>query len=157
FFPDSDLTRDQIVFNQRFLPLAASFRSAYAYDNVLYLVAGQIVPAVTGRSWDAFVRERIFVPVGMTHSSTTVTALVPGVNYATPHATVDGALQPVKNDHIDNTAPAGAINSCARDMARWITVRLAEGELPDGKRLFSRKQAEEMWSGQTILPIPDPP
>jgi len=157
FFPDSDLTRDQIVFKQRFLPLAASFRSAYAYDNVLFLVAGQMIPAVTGQSWDDFVRERIFVPVGMTHSNTTVTALVPGVNYATPHATVDGTLQAVKNDHIDNTAPAGAINSSARDMARWLTVRLDEGALAGGKRLFSRKQAEEMWSGQTILPIPDRP
>src|SRR5438552_3922750 len=47
FFPDSDFTREQIVFNQRYIPLATSFRSAYAYDNALYLVAGQIIPAVT--------------------------------------------------------------------------------------------------------------
>ena len=157
FFPDSDFTREQIVFNQRYIPLATSFRSAYAYDNVLYLVAGQIIPAVTGRSWDDFVRERIFAPVGMTHSNTTATALVPGVNYATPHATLDGTLQPVKNDNIDNTAPAGAINSCVSDMARWLIVRLDEGALPNGQRLFSKVQASEMWSGQTILPISEPP
>ncbi len=157
FFPDSDLTREQIVFNQRFIPLATSFRSAYAYDNVLYLVAGQIIPAVTGKSWDDFVRERIFAAVGMKHSNTTVTALGPGVKYATPHTTIDGTLQPVKNDHIDNTAPAGAINSCVSDLARWVMVRLDEGALPDGRRLFSKSQASQMWSGQTILPIADPP
>jgi CubicO group peptidase (beta-lactamase class C family) len=157
FFPDSDFTREQIVFNQRYIPLATSFRSAYAYDNVLYLVAGQIIPAVTGKTWDDFIRERIFAVVGMTHSNTTVTALVPGVNYATPHYTVDGTLQPVKNDHLDNTAPAGAINSCVSDLAKWVSVRLDEGALPNGKRLFSKSQANEMWSGQTIMPIRDPP
>ena len=157
FFPDSDLTREQIVFNQRFIPLATSFRSAYAYDNVLYLVAGQIIPAVTGQSWDNFIRERIFDVVGMKHSNSTAKALVPGVNYATPHTTIDGRLQPVKNDNIDNTAPAGAINSCVSDLARWVMVRLDEGALPDGRRLFSKSQANQMWSGQTILPIADPP
>lgn len=157
FFPDSDFTRDEIVFRQRYIPLATSFRSAYAYDNVLYLVAGQIIPAVTGKSWDDFIRQRIFAAVGMTHSNTTVTALVPGVNYAIPHATVDGTLQPVKNDRIDNTAPAGAINSCVSDLAKWLIVRLDEGALPNGQRLFSKIQANEMWSGQTILPIGEPP
>src|SRR4029077_10617165 len=93
--------------------------------------------------------------VGMKHSSTTATALRPGVNYATPHTTIDGALQPVKNDNIDNTAPAGAINSCVSDLARWVMVRLDEGALPDGRRLFSQSQASQMWSGQTILPIAD--
>jgi CubicO group peptidase (beta-lactamase class C family) len=157
FFPDSDFTREQIVFNQRYIPLATSFRSAYAYDNVLYLVAGQIIPAVTGKTWDDFIRERIFDVVGMMHSDTTVTALVPGVNYATPHYTVDGTLRPVKNDHLDNTAPAGAINSCVSDLAKWVIVRLDEGALPNGKRLFSKSRASEMWSGQTILPIRDLP
>ncbi len=157
FFPDSDFTREQIVFNQRFIPLATSFRSAYAYDNVLYLVAGQTIPAVTGKTWDDFIRERIFDVVGMKHSNTTVTALVPGVNYATPHTTIDGTLQSVKNDNIDNTAPAGAINSCVSDLAKWVMVRLDEGALPDGRRLFSKGQANEMWSGQTILPIAEPP
>ena len=45
---------------------ASSFRSRYAYDNLLYVAAGQIIPAVTGKSWDEFVRERIFDPLGMT-------------------------------------------------------------------------------------------
>src|SRR5207245_11478913 len=63
----------------------------------------------------------------------------------------------VTNPHLDHTAPAGAINSCVSDLARWVIVRLDEGALPNGKRLFSKSQANEMWSGQTILPISDPP
>jgi CubicO group peptidase (beta-lactamase class C family) len=157
FFPDSNFTREEIIHNQRYIPLATSFRSHYAYDNVLYVVAGQLIPAITGKSWDDFILERIFLPVGMSHSNTTVAALKPGVNFATPHATVDGKMQPVKNDHVDNTAPAGAINSCVSDMAKWVMVRLNEGVLPDGKQLFSKKRANEMWSGQTIIPIEDAP
>ena len=66
FFPPSDLGRDEIIQRLRFLKPATSFRSGYAYDNLLYLVAGQLIPAVTGKSWDDFVRERIFTPLGMT-------------------------------------------------------------------------------------------
>ena len=66
FFPPSDLGRDEIIQRLRFIKPATSFRSAYAYDNLLYLVAGQVIPAVTGKSWDDFVRERIFTPLGMT-------------------------------------------------------------------------------------------
>ena len=156
FFPDSDFTREQIIHNQRFIPLATSFRSHYAYDNVLYVVAGQLIPSVTGKSWDDFIRERIFTPLGMAHSNTSVTELQPGVNFAVPHTTVDGKLQPVKNDHVDNTAPAGAINSCVSDLAKWVIARLDEGKLSDGKQLYSKVQAREMWSGQTILPIGNP-
>ena len=70
FFPPGDLGRDEIIKRLRFLKPATSFRSAYAYDNLLYLVAGQLIPAVTGKSWDDFVRERIFTPLGMTNTFT---------------------------------------------------------------------------------------
>jgi len=120
---------------------------------VLYVVAGQLIPKITGKSWDDFIRERIFTPLSMTHSNTTVTALLPGVNFATPHATVDDKLQPVKNDHVDNTAPAGAINACVSDLAKWVVVRLNDGIMADGKLLYSKRQAKELWTGQTILPV----
>ena len=85
----SDFDRAEILRRVRYLPPRWSFRSHYGYQNILYLVAGQVVAAVTGRSWDEFVRERIFVPLGMTASSTSVTALANAGNVATPHADVD--------------------------------------------------------------------
>ena len=59
---------------------ATSFRSRYAYDNLLYMVAGQIIPAVTGKPWEDFIRERIFNLAGMTDSNTSVTDFRPGGN-----------------------------------------------------------------------------
>jgi CubicO group peptidase (beta-lactamase class C family) len=158
FFPPSSYTRDEIVHKLRFMKPATSFRSRYAYDNLLYLAAGQIIPAVTGKPWEDFIRERIFRPVGMTDSNTSVADFHTGDNFATPHSEVEGKLTPLPPARIDNTAPAGAINSSVSDMAKWVTVQLNGGAIPGtDKRLFSERQGKEMWSPQTILPTSDPP
>ena len=62
FWPQTTFTREDIVHRLRYMKPASSFRSRYAYDNLLYVAAGQVIPAVTGKSWDDFVRERIFDP-----------------------------------------------------------------------------------------------
>src|SRR5581483_2577077 len=152
FFPPSNLTREQILERLRFLKPATSFRSGYAYDNLLYLVAGQLIPAVTGKSWDDFVKERIFTRLGMTHSGTSTAALLNGRDVATPHAKVDGKLMTLEQENVDNNAPAGSIVSCVSDLAKWVTVQLDRGKTANG-RLFSEAQSRMMWTGQTILPI----
>jgi CubicO group peptidase (beta-lactamase class C family) len=158
FFPPSSYTRDEILHKLRFMKPASSFRSRYAYDNLLYLAAGQIIPAVTGQQWEDFVRLRIFQPLKMTDSKTTVAGYRPGDNFATPHSEVEGKLTPLAPAQIDNTAPAGAINSSASDMANWVALQLNAGTIPGTSiRLFSERQNKEMWSPQTILPAPDPP
>src|SRR5579871_2813611 len=158
FFPPSSYTRDEILRRLRFMKPATSFRSHYAYDNLLYLAAGQIIPAVTGKSWEEFIRARIFQPLGMTDSNTSVADFRPGGNWATPHSEVEGKLTAIEPARIDNTAPAGAINSSVSDMAKWVTAQLNGGAIPGSdQRLFSEKEGREMWTPQTILPTPDPP
>jgi len=155
FFPPTNLTREQILQRLRFLKPAASFRAAYAYDNLLYLVAGQLIPAVTGTSWDDFVRQRIFTPVGMTHSGVSTGVLLNTTDVAIPHAKVNGKLEPLEHENVDNNAPAGSIVSSVSDLAKWMTVQLDRGRIPGGGRLFSEAQSRTMWTGQTILPIHD--
>ena len=157
-FPHTLYTREDIIYKLRFMKPQSSFRSHYAYDNLLYLAAGQVIPAVTGKSWDDYIREHIFAPLEMQNSNVSTNAYRPGDNYASPHERVDGKLQVIDFDNLDNAAPAGAINSCAADMARWVQLQLNHGKYVDREgRLFSEKQSHEMWSPQTILPIPDPP
>ncbi|WP_321473176.1 serine hydrolase [uncultured Paludibaculum sp.] len=156
FFPTSNLSSTEIVRRLRWVRPATSFRSGYAYDNVLYLVAGQVIEAASGKPWDVFVRERFFKPLGMTHSTTSSTVLKPGMDYATPHAAADGKLEPISLTNLDNNAPAGAINSSINDMSRWVAAQLNGGEY-NGTRLFSAKQGQEMWSAQTIMPLGNPP
>jgi CubicO group peptidase (beta-lactamase class C family) len=156
FFPPSDLSREEIVRRLRFIKPATSFRSRYAYDNLLYLVAGQLVPAVTGKSWDDFVKERIFTPLGMTSTSTSTQAIKAASDVAMPHSKAGGKLEPLPLEGVDNHAPAGGINSCVADLAKWVTVQLNRGDM-GSSRLFSEAQSKEMWSAQTIMPIGDPP
>jgi CubicO group peptidase (beta-lactamase class C family) len=161
FFPPTTFTREEIVARLRHIKPATSFRSRYAYDNVLYVVAGQVVAAASGKSWDDFIKERIFAPLGMTASNTSVKDLRPGGNFVSPHQKVEGRLQPVPYMNIDNTAPAGAINSNVAEMAKWVAVLLDEGAIQSGqngnRRLFSQRQSREMWLAQTPIPAGNPP
>jgi CubicO group peptidase (beta-lactamase class C family) len=152
FWPATDFTRDEIIRRIRFLKPASSFRSRYAYDNLLYLVAGQLVPLITGKSWEQFVRERIFDPLGMAHTNASTRALIAAADVAAPHARAGGKLVTLQQTDHDNNAPAGSINSCVEDLAKWMLLQLSRG----GK-LFSAARSKEMWSGQTILPIEDLP
>lgn len=162
WWPTTNFTRTEIVEHIRYLKPATSFRSRYAYDNVLYLVAGEVIRAVTGKTWEENVKERIFVPLGMNTSNISTKAFRPDDNIATPHARADGKVRAIEYVNIDNVAPAGAINSCVADMAKWLIAQLDGGKYRDAggneKRLFSARQNQEMWTAQTITPFnPNPP
>ena len=150
----SDYSRDEILRRIRYAKVATSFRSAYAYDNVLYIAAGEIIPAITGTPWDAFVRERIFTPLGMTAARTSVSAFAPGTNFAMPHGRIEGRVQVVPRDTADVTGPAGGIVANVTDLAKWMVAQLDSGRIGDGPaRLFSAARTRDLWSGVTILPI----
>jgi CubicO group peptidase (beta-lactamase class C family) len=158
FWPHSTYTREEIIHKLRFMKPASSFRSHYAYDNLLYMTAGQIIPAVTGTSWDDYIQQRIFKPLGMTHSNVTNATIKPSDNVAFPHSNMDGKLQVIHFEVLDNAGPAGAINSCAADMAKWVQLQLNRGKFVDRDgHLFTDQRSQEMWTAQTILPIGDPP
>jgi CubicO group peptidase (beta-lactamase class C family) len=158
FWPHSTYTREEVIYKLRFMKPASSFRSHYAYDNLLYMTAGQIIPAVTGTSWDDYVRQRIFAPLGMNHTNVSNAGIKPTDNVAFPHSYLEGKLQVIHFEVLDNAAPAGAINSCAADMAKWVQLQLNRGKFTDHDgRLFSEQRSKDMWSPQTILPTSDPP
>ncbi|HET7296753.1 MAG TPA: serine hydrolase [Gemmatimonadales bacterium] len=152
----STYDRAEISYRIRFARPASSFRSEYAYDNVLYIVAGEVVAAAAGMRWDDFVARRVLAPLGMTESGTTTAFFTSSGNAAAPYASDDGRLQIVPLDSVDNIAPAGGIASNVTDLAKWLVCRLDSGRYTGG-RLFSERQAREMWSGQTIMPISNPP
>ena len=137
WWPPSTYDRKEIARRLRYITPATSFRSAYAYDNVLYLVAGEVIEAVSGQTWEEFVRTRILARVGMTHSDVAHSAAGRPGNVATPHAEVNDTVRPVAPFLSDNTNPAGGIVSGAEDMAKWVMVQLDSGRTADGSRLFS--------------------
>lgn len=153
-WPHTTYTRAEIVHRIRGMKPAYSFRSKYAYSNLMFITAGELTKAATGKSWEEAVRERIFDPIGMTHSGFSNADLKDGVDYAWPHTLVDGKIKVDAIEDKDTISSAGAINSSVNDLAKWVIVQLNHGKLPNSeKRVFSEKQSEEMWSAQTVMPI----
>ncbi|HEY7209063.1 MAG TPA: serine hydrolase [Bryobacteraceae bacterium] len=163
-FPDSTLSAPVFMQHLRFVPLAASFRSRYAYDNVLYTVAGQVIEKVSGMSWHDFIQQKIFAPLGMTESRPRPEDVQPQDEVAAPHApngdepavlseakTLIDQLQVVSPAHLGSGAPAGAINSSVHDLLKWVATQLHEGEYPGG-RLFSAEQSQQMWTPHIFIP-----
>ncbi len=142
--------RAELLRRVRYLKPTWPMRSRYGYSNLMYLAAGEAAAASTGRSWDHIVRDRIFVPLGMTATNTSVT-LLPGLNnVATPHAKVDGKVIAVPYTNIDNAAAAGAINSNVTDMTRWLRFQLDSGRV-NGRRLVSKRSFIETHTPQTVM------
>jgi CubicO group peptidase (beta-lactamase class C family) len=161
FVPRTSLTRRQTAERVAFLKPRTSFRSAYAYDNILYAVAGQLIEEVTGQTWEDFIRERVMRAGGMKNATSDSEDRFRIANRSWPHARLSGVLRGIgpqqaldERDELGrNGAPAGGLALSAEDMAAWLNIQLAHGALPDGKRLFSEKQAAEMWAPVTPMPI----
>lgn len=161
FVPRTHLTRKQTVERVAYLKPKTSFRLAYAYDNILYAVAGQLIEEVTGQTWEDFIRARILRAGGMKNATSDSAERFATPNRSWPHARLSGPLRGLgpqqvldERDELGrNGAPAGGLALSADDMAAWLRIQLARGALPDGKRLFSEKQAMEMWAPVTPIPI----
>ena len=159
FFPDSsDFTLKDILYNLRFLKPVSGFRTKYDYDNNLYIVAGEVIARVSGKSWDDFVTERILNPLGMTHSACSYDLLKDKSNVIDGHAPVDGKVQVIARSTLKVGHAAGGINSCISDLSKWVMLQLAHGKYGDNlsKKLFSDDVHEEMWTPQTIIPVRNP-
>lgn len=148
----TDFTREDILRRQRYIGTSASFRLKFGYNNHMFLAAGTIVERLSGKGWDAFVRERIFDPLGMHRSNSSTKGFGSDPNVATPHARVGDSAVAIPWHNIDNIAPAGSINSSAREMAEWVRFQLANGKWR-GQQLVSERNMDEMHSPQTVIPI----
>jgi CubicO group peptidase (beta-lactamase class C family) len=148
----SGFDRDEILRRVRFLQPTWSFRSQFGYQNIMYLAAGQVVAHVSGMSWDDFVQRRLFQPLGMRSSTTSVRALGGQTDLAAPHAEVNDTVRAVAWRNIDNMAPAGSINSNVVDMAQWVRLQLGGGKY-DGKQLVSKRMIDESHTPQTVIRV----
>jgi CubicO group peptidase (beta-lactamase class C family) len=164
WWPTTSFTTDEIIEKLRYIRPATSFRGSYAYDNLLYIVAGKIIAQKSGKSWGDTVRERILKPVGMTMTTTSLLENAGNPNVAHSHSKIGETISVVKAVPAANAVGAVGINTNAEDIARWMTVLLDGGKLEGagkdaaGKdiRLFSAAQSREMWTAQTPIKISEP-
>ena len=160
FVPRSNLSRAETVKRLRFLKPASSFRSEFAYSNIPYVVAGQLIEAVSGETWEEYVRKHVLLPAGMTVTTTDNERNFATADRAYPHARMNGGLRGAgdqerldeRDDLGRNAAPAGGIASNANDLAKWLQVWLGEGVAPGGQRVFSAAARAQLWKPTMAMP-----
>lgn len=152
--PNSFTVAD-IIHGLRYLKPAASFRSKYAYDNLLYIVAGELVARVSGMAWGDFIQKRIFTPLAMTQSAASYRLAKNNANIIDGHRTLDGKLVTVERNETGNDAGAGGIYASAADLSKWMLMHLNHGKYGPvlDKSLFSPNVQKEQWAPQTIIPV----
>ncbi|GGY07719.1 serine hydrolase [Massilia dura] len=157
WWPTTTFSTDEIIHNLRHVKPATSFRASYAYDNLLYIVAGRIIAQKSGKSWGDTVRAQILDPLGMTNTTTSVAAMLKTADYSAPHSRINDRQSVVKPMPVDNAVGAVGINTSAEDIAKWMNVLLAGGQLPGSEaRLFSAAQSREIWTPVTPMKIAEP-
>lgn len=161
WWPTTQFTTDEIIHRLRYIKPATSFRNSYAYDNLLYIVAGKIIAQKSGKSWGDTVRERILTPVGMNTTTVSLAENAAYSNVSSPHSKINGKTSVVTPMPVDNAVGAVGLNTNAEDIAKWMMVLMNEGVTGKdaaGKeqRLFSAKQSREMWTAQTPMKISEP-
>lgn len=150
----NSFTREDIIYALRYFEPVSGFRSKYAYDNLLYIVAGEVIPRVSGKSWGEFVESRIMRPAGMKRCFADKIPNREMKNLATPHGVIEGKLSVIERGRIPQQPPvsaaAGGVICSLGDMLTWVRTQLNKGTTPAGTRLFSADQSRELWKPRTL-------
>jgi CubicO group peptidase (beta-lactamase class C family) len=153
FFPDgANFTMKDVLTSFQYFKPVSAFRTKYDYDNLLYIVAGEVIARASGMSYEAFVQKRIIEPLQM--KNTFVGSLMKDKsNLATPHSSVSGSIKTIDAQDVGMGSPAGGIFSNVADMSTWMLVQLNRGKYGTDLKtsLFSSKNHNEMWRLHTVL------
>jgi len=149
-FFDSDLSTAEM--RERFGKLKPlhSFRSRWGYTNAAFMTAGEIIPKVTGKSWADFLKEKIFLPLGMKNTLALAKDIAGATNKASAHTVWMNELRKVPYGHIDAIAAAGSISSGVADLSKWVMAQLDNGKL-DGKDIIPAPAISQTRLPHSIL------
>ena len=163
----TDFTKEELVFNLRYLEPNKPIRTKFQYNNYGYILAGYAVEKITGKTWEECVQEYILNPLGMERTNMFVDATKADPDHAEPYDRPDAAADNMKGmkkipfykmaeeDYTTQTGspagPAAAVNSSAEEMLKWVTLHLNRGEF-DGKRIISEKSMDELHKPNMLLP-----
>lgn len=144
----TNYSREEII--KRFAKYSTSydFRTQYGYQNIMFIIAGEVVEEVSGLSWDEFIQQRFFKPLSMTNSYTSINDIPKGKMIAMPF--VKGELDELRN--YDNSGGAAALVSNVEDLSHWIQMWLNEG-IYNGDTLLKIQTYRKLLALHTPLNI----
>ncbi len=147
---------DEVLARAQHLEPSWGFRTAFGYQNIMYVAAGEVIRAASGLSWDEFIKQRIIEPLGMNRSHAHPQYISDMSNVASPHAELErGTLRTIPHDYGTNSNAAGSIYSSARDMVRWLLFHLGDGTL-DGVRLMTSGSMRALHTPQMLIAYASP-
>lgn len=161
WIPDGNsFTVNDVVTSFQYQTPISDFRTKYDYDNLLYIVAGEIIARKTGKSWSEFVEERIMVPLEMNESAGVLSRLKTKDNIAKPHSYIDGEFVEIDEFNAEMAAAAAGIYASVNDLSKWMIMQLNGGALNDSVDLISNRNHRKMWRPYTnrgFTTSPNPP
>lgn len=140
----------------RHQPFEVDFRAGYLYSNIMYMVAGQVLEAVTGDSWDHFLSTRLFTPLEMHSANTSITRISDQDNAAWPHQEIHGDVVTIPRRNFDNVGPAASVNASVSDMAQWMILLLDTPGVFKGQELVSAQRMKEVFQPRHVFEMDDP-
>jgi CubicO group peptidase (beta-lactamase class C family) len=149
-FYNTNLTRDQIIAKMSLVKAAYPFRAKWGYTNSAFLTAGEIISWASGKMWEEYVHDNIFVPLGMENTLALTRQLPSAVNKSVPHTIVDGRLTAIPFAQLDGLAPAGSICSSVNDLSKWVMALLNNGKVGN-KQVISGSAIEATRQPQDIV------
>jgi CubicO group peptidase (beta-lactamase class C family) len=142
---------DSIIYKMRLIKPAYSFRSSFTYQNLMYMIAGEVIHAVSGKPWNEFITQRLFVPLGMTHTYPSYSASINEPSHITPHFLYgDTLLKPIRYIEVKSVDAAGAVWSCADDINKWMLCLLDSTKV-NGMRLLKPETYRALFTPQSMV------
>lgn len=145
-----NISSEEILNRMRLVKPSYSFRNGFIYQNIFYLAAGEVIEKISGQSWDQFINENIFSPLGM-KDAVPLLRDIKNDNKTKPHIMVDGKMSVIEDLSADAIGPAGSVWASIHDIAKWTMCMLDSGKYPGG-RLVKPETWVEMTKVQTIVP-----
>ncbi len=146
---NSHFTRFDLMQKLRYLEPAWDVRERFSYGDLMYLPVGFAMEAVTGKTWEELVNEKVLVPLGMTHTNFSIEDSKNSYDFATPYIEKNGTLKAMALRNFSNIGPAASMNSSVSDMLKWMKM-LLDGGSHEAKSLLSTGYLQEMFGSQII-------
>lgn len=144
-------SRDSMMRRIQYMEPTAPIRQTWQYNNFMFLMQGVLAEKMSGKSWEQNIKEKIFVPLGMTNSNATIAELKKTAEPALGYQLYkDSIIRKMDYYNINAMSPAGSINSSVNEMAKWVMAWIYGGKV-NGKEIFPAAYMKEAMSSQMII------
>jgi len=144
------LTSKEIVKKMADIEPVYPLRGGFIYQNIFYLIAGEVIEKISGKPWSAFIQDRIIKPLELKHT-VPLLASSDKSNISSAHYLIEGKTEVIQRLSADNVGPAGSVYACIEDMARWAQVMLDSSKFGN-VRLLKSETWKEMFKPQVVVP-----